>query len=95
MKPRFPGTFQEFVRSEGYDNITLTVRCEDEVYTQRITCPEKSGITALALKEFHSLRKEQGHVKCEVTFDTKICLGDTSPPPPLPDVEIDLDDDWG
>ena len=94
MKPRFPGNFHDFVRSKGYDNITLTVRCGGEVYTQRVTCPEKSGVTALSLKEFHSLRKEQGYPKCEVIFATKISLGDISPPTSLPEVEIDLSDEW-
>jgi|TARA_Y100000296_G_C5002302_1_gene170842 hypothetical protein len=94
MKPRFPGEFHEFVRSDGYDNITLTVQCSDGVYTRRVTCLSQEKVTTLALREFHSLRKEKGHPKCEVTFAAKVSLGDVSPPSSLPDVEIDLDDDW-
>jgi hypothetical protein len=94
MKPKFPGEFHEFVRSNGYDSITLTVQCGHEVYTQRVTCLSKEKVTALALREFHSLRKEEGHPKCGVTFATKVSLGDDSPPSPLPDVELDLDNDW-
>lgn len=94
MKPRFPGEFSELIQAEGYVSIRLTVVCDGVVYSEQHDVSTDTGITAHALREFHSHRKSQGFPKCEVTFDKKVVPSTAPPPQPLPDIELDLDEDW-
>jgi len=94
MKPRFPGEFSELTQAEGYDSIRLTVRCDGVEYSEQHTVPKGTGITACALRGFHSQRQSQGFVKCEVTFDKKVVPRTAPIHAPPPDIEIDLSEDW-
>ena len=90
-KPRFQGEFTELVQAEGYTSIRLTVKCDGEEYSEQHSVSSDTGITAHALREFHSHRKSQGFTKCEVVFDKKVVPSTAPPPPDIPDLELDLD----